>query len=334
MADKSMVGKTNKFSSLKETVKNSSKKDEKIEEPRITAEQVVAAFRSFGFEPNQDGHNDVGYWTTRGQSEGAKLMEELRKKRIEENSKRDEKTKEEESTNKDKQALGRLSDQEIADLFDEYGLPKPDMEWARNNLPNDPKKIRAILEVQRKMADDMFKKHAKNSVNSISDQKMMQQSTGMGGYSGRGGPSAPMLPGLPEMGAGEGPVTPFFIGDHSIVRIANKNNPNASTLWLVDAKKKILRPFKSEAAFVNAFENPEEAEKSIVDITTKELGPGGALEGFQPMGGDDGVNDDGSMSDIEYTEGQLNKRYGKPIDEGTENRSLSILDGILSKLSQ
>lgn len=358
MQPKSNVGKTNKYSNVAKAVRG----DKAQEEPRITPEQVIAAFRSFGFEPNERNHNDIGYWTMKGQSEGVKLMEELHKRRMELNKQEDEhkksqsereraaqkaeddkKTAHETIVNKqhiDKAAMPRLSDEDINALFDEYGLPAPDPEWARNHLPNDPKKIRSILEMQRKTADDLLKKHSKNTVNSMPETPKMPGSPMMAApMQGRGGPMPSMgQPGPMGMQAGmvpdDSPATPFFIGDHSIVRITNPTNPNASTLWLVDAKKKVLRPFLSEQAFQNAFENPEEAEKAVVTISTRELGKGGALDGFKPLQGSQGVNDDGSMEDIEYSPAQIQKRYGKPSDPTAENKALSMLDGVLGSVDK
>ena len=234
--------------------------------------------------------------------------------------------------------MPRLSDEDIAALFDEYGLPTPDPEWARNHLPNDPKKIRSILEMQRKTADDMMKKHSKNTVNAIPETPKNSPIGGMT-MQGKGGPIQQMNQSTPMgMQAGmvpdDSPTTPFFIGDHSIVRITNPTNPNASTLWLVDSKKKVLRPFLSEQSFQNAFENPEEAEKAIVTISTRVLGKGGALDGFKPLRWTQGVNDDGSMDDIEYSPAQIQKRYGKPSDQVAENKALSMLDGVLGTMGK
>ena len=340
MAPKTTTGKTGKYSGVVKSVKDT----QNPEEPRITAEQVVAAFKSFGFEPNQRNHNDIGYWTTKGVSEGAKLMEELHKKRMDINNSEDEQKKGEQDKNKaqedmirtqneSKMTLPRLSDQDIDALFDEYGLPAPDPEWARSHLPNDPKKIRSILEMQRKTADDMLKKQSKNSVNAIPETpKMTAMPMGGGKPGGMGGPTPMGMQG--DMMPGDSPATPFFIGDHSIVRITNPTNPQAFTTWLVDAKKKVLRPFLSEKAFQNAFEDAQEAEKAVVTISTKELATGGVLEGFKPLMGKQGVKHDGSMDLIEFSPAQLQKRYGKQSDPASENKSMSILDGIFGKLKQ
>lgn len=332
---KSNQGKTEKYSGVVKSVKESTQPKE---EPRITAEQVTEAFHSFGFEPNQRNHNDIAYWTSKGISEGPKLIEELHKRRVEINNQEDEERKNNEIRSREKSALSRLSDDEINALFDEYGLPSPDAEWARNHLPNDPKKIRSILEMQRKTADNMLKKHSKNAINSIPEiQKgqggaapMMSSGSAIAPMTGQGGP----INMQGDMTQNEGPKTPFFIGDHSIVRITNPSNPNASTTWLVDAKRKVLRPFASEAAFRNAFDNPDDAERAVTVITTKELGPGGALEGFTPLQGNKGVQDDGSMDPIEYSPADLKNRYGKPEDIEGENRALSMLDGVFGSLNK
>lgn len=344
MINKSLRGQTKKYSDVIRNIKN--KQPQQKEEPRITMQQVIDAFHSFGFEPNLRGHNDIGLWTTRGQSEGPKLMEELSKRRKEINAKEDEDKKREEQKKRaeedfknqhdeSKRTIPRLSDEEIAALFDEYGLPAPDPEWARNHMPNDPKKIRSILEMQRKTADDLLKKHSKNAVNAVPEISKNQPMGGMGGYYGRGGPTSTPSP-VEMQGdmAGENePVTPFFVGDHALVKITNPNNPNAGTLWLVDKKKKVLRPILSEKALENTFEDPEEARNSIITLSSKALGPGGPLEGFTPLSGEKGLRDDGSMDDIEYSPSELQNKYGKPEDVAGENKALSILDGIFGKLN-
>lgn len=352
MNPRSSLGKTSKYSGVVKNVQG----NKPPEEPRITPEQVVAAFRSFGFTPNENNHNDIGYWTMKGQSEGQKLMEELHKRRVDLNKKEEDRknqedervrSREEMSRKADeakqklvsqqseaKAAMPRLSDNDIKDLFDEYGLPTPDPEWARNHMPNDPKKLRSLLEVQRKMADDMIKKHAKNAVNSVPEApKMGATPTGAAPMPmmGQGGPSPMGIQG--GMTQDAGPATPFFIGDHSIVKIVNPNNPNQSTTWLVDSKKKVLRPFESEDAFQNAFEDPTAAEKATITLTVKDLGPGGALEGFTPLQNDKAVKSDGSMDNIDFSEGDLQQRYGQSGDPAAESRSLSMLDGLFGKIS-
>lgn len=357
MSIKSRLGETKKYSGVVKSVQDAKQQVQKQpEEPRISAEKVREAFESFGFPVNSRGHNDILYWTSRGESEFPKLVEELHQRRVDINNEEDEDMKSKMSRSKaeeelaakfelskkemehkqqvGKTAMPRLSDQDLNDLFDEYGLPPPDPEWARNHLPNDPEKVRSILEMQRKTADSMLKKHAQNTVNSVPETPKMGGMPGMpavpmSGPSGMGGPIG--MQGDMTMDQGE-PATPFFIGDQSLVRIVNPTNPNASTRWLVDAKKKVLRPFISEDSFRSAFDDPDEAEKATITISARELGPNGALAGFKPLKGDMGVQQDGSMKKIPFTEAQLQNRYGKPQDTAAENRALSMIDGLMGKM--
>lgn len=330
MASKSTEKEIKKYSGVADKVKETASKgkpqveakEQAPEEPRITKEQVVGAFQSFGFEPNERNQNDIGYWTTRPQSEGPKLMEELKKRRDEMNSKEDVDVE-------SKKALPRLNDQEIKDLFDEYGFPAPDPEWARNTLPNDPQKIRSILDMQRKTTDDIAKKESLNKVNSIPEVPNNVQTPPM--------PAAPIGSPMgisPEGGMpmpGMEPMTPFFIGENALVRITNPNDPQTGTLWLADKNKKVLRPLLSEQALENAFENPEVAKQSIVTLSSQALGPGGPLEGFTLLDKGKGIKEDGTMGKIDFSPHQLQKKYGKEEDPRAENKALSMIDGLMGK---
>jgi len=350
MSSKSATDKIKNYSSVASNVKNSSKStsQQTPEEPRITPEQVVAAFEHFNIPINQRGHNDITYWTTKSQStDGPKLIEELHKRRTEINNKEDERNKESESKQKmindSKSTLPRLSDNELSALFDEYGLKAPDLEWARNFLPNDPQKVRKILEMQRKMSDDLLKKEAKNRVNTVPEampqgqgmqqqmpQQMAQQSQPMQAMGGIGGPLNMMDPSV-QVGAA---VTPFFIGDFALVKLSNPQNPNHGTLWLVDKKKKVLRPITSEAAIETAFEDPEAAKRSITTLSSQALGPNGALKGFTPLTQEKGLRDDGTMDKIDFSQSQIQNHYGKQENPEAEGKALSMLDGVFGQLNQ
>ena len=360
MVSKSKLGQTNKYSNVVKGVQGAKQQPMQApkapEEPKITRQQVVEAFQSFGFTPNDRNHNDILYWTSKGQSEAPKMIDELHKRRVEMNKAEDDKKRSDEERQRSikdfqakrelaekevqhkqevgKKAMPRLSDQDINDLFDEYGLPPPDPEWARNHLPNDPAKVRSILEMQRKTADDMLKKHGKNAVNAVPETPKMGAMPGMPPVpmapGGMGGPMG--MQGDLTMGSGE-PVNPFFVGDHALVRITNPSNPQAATLWLVDSKKKVLRPIVSQKALDNAVEDPEEALRNIVTLSTKELGPGGALDGFKPLKSDMGVQMDGSMKNIRFTDAQLQNRYGQKPNPAGESKALSIMDGLIGQMS-
>ena len=95
-----------------------------------------------------------------------------------------------------------------------------------------------------------------------------------------------------------------------------------------------MRPIGSEKDLANLFEDPEAAMNSVTTLSSNALAPGGPLAGFTPLGQDKGVKEDGSMPNIEFSQGQIQKRYGKPEDTARENKSLSLLDGIFGKLKQ
>src|SRR3990167_3719354 len=96
-----MAPKTNnKPSSQYSGVKNAIKANTTPEEPRIRPEEVIAAFRAFGFTPNERNHDDISYWSMKGVSEGQKLIEELHKRRMDINNKEDEDNKREEQKRK------------------------------------------------------------------------------------------------------------------------------------------------------------------------------------------------------------------------------------------
>lgn len=332
MAVKSTLGKTKQYSGLVNSVGGYTKP----EEPKMTPQQVAAAFQSFGYQPNQNNMNDVGYWSTRPVSEGAKLMSDLKKRREQDNLKSEDAKRQDEEFNKSKQSLPQLNDIEIKGMYDEYGLPAPDTNWVRNNLPNDPEKLRLILETQRNAATDMLKTHTKNMVNSMPQIPKASQSSAPTPIMGNTQPitqgaTSYNMGGMGMGGPGDTP-SPFFIGDHAVVRIVSPNNPQASTLWLVDSKKKILRPFMTDQSFENAFEDPEAAKKTITTLSSQDLGPNGPLNGFKLLGQEHGVKDDGSMGNIEYTPAQIARRYGQPSDPAVENKSLSILDGVFNNL--
>jgi len=342
MSLKSSLGKTSQYSGVAKKVQDSAK-----EEPKITKEQVIEAFQSFGFTPNERNHNDIGYWTLKGKSELPKLMEDLHKRRSDINKSEDEKKKNAEKgqlaienikhrQNEAKATMPRLSDQDIVSLYDEYGLPTPDPEWVRHHMPNDPKKIRNILEMQRKAADDMMKKHTKNAVNSIPEtpKASAMPAMPMGGapMMGTGGPNPEGMQG--DLSQGVPPVTPFFVGDHALVKIISQNNPNTGTLWLVDKKKKVLRPILNEKALDAAFEDPEAAKAAIITVSSQALAPGGPLAGFTLLEQNKGMKDDGSMDNIEFSPAQLQNHYGQQEDQTAENKSLSMLDGLFGKISK
>ena len=125
---------------------------------------------------------------------------------------------------------------------------------------------------------------------------------------------------------------PIFVGKSALVRLINENDPNAATIWLVDPTNKTLRPFVSEDQFDKLFDNPAQAMKAVVTLSSNELSPGGVLEDYQVLDSNYGVGADGSMKDVEFSKSQLQGRYGQPINEGGEKNAVGVLDKILGTL--
>lgn len=61
-----------------------------IAEPKLTEKQIRDAFAAFGYEPNQNGMNDVAYWSIKPASQLETLYENLKKRREEENKRQAE----------------------------------------------------------------------------------------------------------------------------------------------------------------------------------------------------------------------------------------------------
>ena len=89
MVSKSTLGKTNKYSDVVSAVKQS----QPTEEPKITPEEIVEAFKAFGFEPGERNHDDITYWSSKPRSTKSQLIEELHRRRVDSNKKEDEKSK-------------------------------------------------------------------------------------------------------------------------------------------------------------------------------------------------------------------------------------------------
>jgi hypothetical protein len=96
---------------------------------------------------------------------------------------------------------GRLTDKQIFDLFDEFGMAKRlqtagDYDWVKHNLPNVPEEMKKILKMELDKENSARKETEKARVNAIKEQESVmkqqqqaQKSTGQGGSDGQGGPA-------------------------------------------------------------------------------------------------------------------------------------------------
>ena len=145
-----------------------------------------------------------------------------------------------------------------------------------------------------------------------------------------------------ELGMPEPPKDAFFRGDHALIRFNEDPGPgDTSTVWLVDVKKKVLRPFLDEQAFTAYFggttieEQDEKGAISSVDLS--DLGGQGTLRNFRMLQDADGVGGDGNIpitlgDDID--EAKFDNKYGKQGNPEGEEKAGQVLDGILTQIKQ
>lgn len=339
---------TNQYSGVSKAVKTA-QKPKAPQEPLIKPEHVVSAFHSFGYKPNQEKHNDIAHWATQPESNIPKMVSELHAKRTEENQKfKDQSEK--------REAARPMTDQEINQIFDEYGMPSPDTSWVRKHLPNDEEKLRQILDIQHDSRVKQMKVHAGNHVQMLKEAGKAQsqpmlpmlpmqtpRSTGTIPMDGSGGPGADteQMGDMNEMSMPLDPqsvvgVKPHFVGDHALVRIQSPGiSHSANPVWLVDTKKKVLRPFHSGKAFHLMFKNNhQEAVNAIVNLPSSALGPDGVLDGFKMLTNEHGIRHDGSMKNIEFSPADFQKKYGAQGDDEKELHASSVLDGLFNQIKK
>lgn len=128
--------------------------------------------------------------------------------------------------------------------------------------------------------------------------------------------------------------TPVFIGKSALVRLVNAEDQNTSSLWFIDSTNKTLRPFMDESKFDDMFDNPQEAQKAVVTLSSNELGDGGILQDYEVLDNEYGIEPDGKMKPIDFSSHQLGQRYGQPVDEVSETKAVSALDQLFSAMGE
>lgn len=133
----------------------------------------------------------------------------------------------------------------------------------------------------------------------------------------------------------------FFRGRYALIRFEEDPGPgDTSTVWLVDTKKKTLRPFLSDDAF-NAYYKgsttvkDEDKKGTIKSVPLDYLAPDGPLRNFRMLQDNDGIGGDGSFpqefaEDIDET--KLENKYGQTENPEAEQTAIQILDGLLAKV--
>lgn len=126
--------------------------------------------------------------------------------------------------------------------------------------------------------------------------------------------------------------TPIFLSKSALVRLVNESDPNTSSLWLIDVPKKILRPFMDESQFDVMFDNPEEARKAVVTLSSNELADGGILDDYQVLDNEFGIGPDGEIKEVQFSNHELQQRYGQPVNPEMENKAVTALDHLFSTI--
>jgi len=133
---------------------------------------------------------------------------------------------------------------------------------------------------------------------------------------------------------------PYFLGSHGLIKFSDGvDGESPSIYWLVSEKDHTIRPFESDAALAAAFgPGVEEAKSKCVHVAHPSIANNGEitdgiLKGYELLGPEHAVHNDGSALPVEVSLHHLKKRYGKPINQDAEEKAVNMLDNLLSSLS-
>ena len=174
-----------------------------------------------------------------------------------------------------------------------------------------------------------------NTVNPMSN---MNTPAAGGGLSGIQSPATPS-PTQPTAPSEQGPYKPsssnysggaYNMSEYSLVRFGED-----PTVWLVDSATKTLRPFENDASMTNFFDSPVSPE-SILTMEPEAMAEGGIFgggngkQGYQILSNDYSIKNDGSARTLDFSNTELQSRYGAPIDEKKEKEMFGALNGVFS----
>lgn len=226
----------------------------------------------------------------------------------------------------------------------------------RNVMDEDvkAKTSKKISDIQYKT--EVYKQQQKNQLAMMKQQARLATQGGMAHTAGgaTGGPGFQMpaqVPTTPQpQESGESAMPPgmspnqqpldisnagdaFFVGDFALVKLVNPGvQGDKSPIWLIDVKNKVLRPFMSQRAFDSYFGSSQDAYDAIVVLPSSAVSEGGPLGEFKMMNSEFGIKDDGKMRKLDHSPAMIQRRYGKPVDEAAENKSVLAIDGLFKKL--
>ena len=132
---------------------------------------------------------------------------------------------------------------------------------------------------------------------------------------------------------------PYFMGDFALIKFSGtEEGYDKGTYWLLDKNDHTIRPFESHMALDKAFgESLEEALNNTMIISPPETDSSGdiksgILNNFTILGPEYAIKDNGNAKPLHFSNHTLQQRYGKQIDQKTENMATEILDGFLELL--
>lgn len=250
---------------------------------------------------------------------------------------------------------GRLTDKQVFDLFDEFGMAKrlqtkEDYEWVRHNLPNVPEEMKKILKIELEK-ENALRKETEQARAAVVRSKLaatksnVQTTENVGTTQNEGTVQSPQMPQEPvdvkpkEDGKG-GPTNNFQTSpDFSLVKFTadpNGADPgDASTIWWADHITRTLRPIMSMQAFRDMYPDDQyyqAAMNSIESVNPSELQPGGLLANFLDLGEDYGIYERQQMKSLDFNPMDLQNAYGQAKSEESTLVGIRAFDSFMSFL--
>lgn len=130
--------------------------------------------------------------------------------------------------------------------------------------------------------------------------------------------------------------TAYHMGDMSLIRFDAGSGIPTTQVWLLDNKRKEMRPFASQQAFLDAYAgNTDAAHQAIVTVHAADRAPGGILSSYEMLPASYAVQGDGSYAKTDASKAELSATYGKdPVDYATYEKMINFVGGFLSSLQK
>jgi hypothetical protein len=322
-------------------------KKEKIEKVVLTPQEVNRLFKLYLNRMPTPEESDR--FDSILESEESLLRDHLKKMKDE----GDMGLEKQRTDNEEHERTRPFTDQELRDIYSEYGLPIPNnFDEIKKTMPNDEDKLRAILDIQRDLMNKKMKVSGENDVSSMKMAAAMPAAP----RQMFANPTPAALAGGGQGGAGDnvsGLTASKWNQDGNVFLIKFNSDPNgnlqgdSSTVWFYNTIDRKYRPFLSMNGLKNFFgDNWQKAVDSIQTIPTSELNNESWKGEFLPVR--QGIQDDGNVPESERetfnkvisdsvnnvkepTETKL-PRYGKTQDDNATVSAYNKLDKLIATL--